>query len=52
MRDARAHRISHWFVIPCLILTFMFGPVGLLLYFILRLVKVRSLRLDLAPAEK
>lgn len=52
VRDARANRISHWFVIPCLILTFLFGPVGLLLYFMLRLAKVRSLRLDLAPVEK
>ncbi len=52
VRDARAHRISHWLVIPCLILTFLFGPAGLLLYFILRLARVRTLRLDAAPAEK
>jgi hypothetical protein len=36
VRDAAAHGISHWVVIPCLILTFMLGPVGLLLYFVLR----------------
>src|SRR4051812_31376277 len=24
-RSAQAHNISHWLVIPCLILTFMFG---------------------------
>jgi hypothetical protein len=29
------------FVIPCLVLTFMFGPVGLLLYFAVRTVAVR-----------
>ena len=37
VRDAQAKNISHWFVIPCLVLTFMFGPIGLLLYSILRL---------------
>jgi hypothetical protein len=30
-------------VLPCLVLTLMFGPVGLLLYFGLRLVKGRGL---------
>ena len=28
-------KISHWLVIPCLILAFMLGPVGFLLYWIL-----------------
>ena len=36
VRDAIANRISHLLVIPCLLLTFLFGPVGLLLYFSLR----------------
>jgi hypothetical protein len=27
------------------LLTFMFGPIGLLLYFVVRLAKARSLRL-------
>lgn len=31
--DARERGISHLLVVPCLFLTFMFGPVGLLLYF-------------------
>ncbi len=37
VRDAQAHGISHWFVIPCLLLTFFLGPIGFLLYHILRL---------------
>ena len=37
VKDAQAKRISHWFVIPCLFLTFMLGPIGFLLYSILRL---------------
>ena len=36
VRDAAKRGISHWLVVPCLALTFMFGPVGLLLYFCLR----------------
>ena len=43
VRDSRAHGISHWLVIPCLFFTFMFGPVGLLLYFALRTARIRKL---------
>lgn len=38
VRDARERGISHWFVVPCLVLTFHLGPAGFLLYHILRLV--------------
>lgn len=34
--DAARFDISHWFLIPCLLLTLMFGPAGLLAYFALR----------------
>lgn len=36
VRDAQRHRLNHWLIIPCLFLTLMAGPVGLLLYFIIR----------------
>lgn len=39
--DAAANGVPHWLVIPCLGLTFMFGPIGLLLYFIIRTLKIR-----------
>lgn len=32
-RDAQQRGVPHWVLVPCLLLTFMFGPVGLLLYF-------------------
>jgi hypothetical protein len=32
VRDAREHGIPHLLVLPCLALTFMFGPAGWLLY--------------------
>ncbi len=34
--NAAKHGIKHIIIIPCLIFTFMLGPVGLLLYFIIR----------------
>jgi hypothetical protein len=36
VRDARRAGVHHLLVVPCLVLTFLFGPVGLLLYFALR----------------
>lgn len=40
--DARERGINHLIVIPCLLLTFIFGPVGLLLYFVLRTTLSRT----------
>lgn len=36
-RDALARAIPYWRVLPALFFTLMFGPVGLLLYFAIRL---------------
>ena len=38
-RDARERRVPHLLVIPCLFLTFMFGPAGWLLYMGVRRVR-------------
>ena len=45
-RDAIRHQIPHLAVIPCLIGAFMFGPVGLLLYVLLRLMLRKKLSLQ------
>lgn len=42
VRTARAEGIPHWAIIPCLILTFLFGPAGLLAFAILRFTLVRK----------
>jgi hypothetical protein len=43
VRDSQERGISQWLVWPCLFFTFMFGPVGLLLYFaIRRSIQVRA----------
>lgn len=39
VRDAQRRRVPHLLVIPCLILTFLFGPIGLLCYFVVRTVR-------------
>lgn len=46
VRDSRRHGIHHLLVVPSLILTFLLGPIGLLTYLILRLVRTRSLNLS------
>lgn len=35
-RDAASRGIPHWMVVPCLVLTFLFGPAGWLLYLVVR----------------
>lgn len=35
-RDAHQHGVPHLLVVPCLLLTFMLGPIGLLMYFAIR----------------
>ncbi len=42
VRDSQRLGLSHWTVIPCLILTFLFGPAGLLTYFLVRLAALRT----------
>jgi hypothetical protein len=44
-RDALRLGISRWLVAPCLVLTFLFGPIGLAVYLLLRL----TLRKELDP---
>jgi hypothetical protein len=42
VRDAQRNGIPHLAVIPCLIMTFMLGPIGLLFYLAIRSAKLRS----------
>ena len=45
-RDARERGVRHLLVIPCLIMTFMFGPAGWLLYLgVRKMASARSVRL-------
>ena len=42
VRDSQRNEIPHLVVIPCLIMTFLLGPIGLLFYFAIRSAKLRS----------
>jgi hypothetical protein len=42
LRDARERNIPHWVAAPCLLMTFLFGPIGLLLWFIVRFAATRT----------
>jgi hypothetical protein len=46
VRDARALGIPHLAVIPCLLLTFLLGPIGLLLYLALRASMRRAIAIE------
>ena len=41
-KNAWKYGISHWIVIPCLLLTFMFGPFGLLVYLAIRFIVTKQ----------
>lgn len=45
VRTARAEAIPHLLVIPCLALTFLFGPLGFLAFLILRAAHTRRVNL-------
>jgi hypothetical protein len=44
VRDAQRVGVPHLLVIPCMLLTFMMGPTGLLAYLVLRLAFARQFR--------
>lgn len=41
-QNAIKHNINHLLVIPCLLFTFMLGPTGFLLYWLIRTVKTKQ----------
>jgi hypothetical protein len=45
-RDAARNQIPHLVVIPCLVMTFMLGPIGLLFYLAIRTAKTRAFSLE------
>ncbi|MCZ6727065.1 MAG: ABA4-like family protein [Acidobacteria bacterium] len=51
VRDAQREKIHHLLVVPCLVLTFLFGPVGLVGYLGLRGISRRRLQVDEGRAD-
>lgn len=46
LHSGQRHQIHHALLIPCLFFTFMLGPVGLLLFTIVRTVKTKNYWVD------
>ncbi len=44
LNNSQKHSINHYVIIPCLILCFMFGPVGYLLYSVIKLAKSKTIK--------
>ena len=43
LNNSQKHHINHYLVIPCLLLCFMFGPIGYLLYSLVKIVKIKHI---------
>jgi hypothetical protein len=41
-KNAQKYNIHHLILIPCLLFTFMLGPIGLLLYLLIRLIRTKQ----------
>jgi len=41
-KNAQKYNIHHLILIPCLLFTFMLGPIGLLLYLLVRSIKTKQ----------
>jgi hypothetical protein len=46
VRDAQRIGIAHYLVAPCLVLTFLFGPAGWLLYVMIKSVALRTIGIE------
>ncbi len=42
LRNAAANNINHWITTPAMIATFIAGPVGVLLYSVIRIIRTRK----------
>jgi hypothetical protein len=48
VREAQRQQIHHLLVVPCLVMTFLLGPIGFLTFFVIRSAKMRSIALGAA----
>jgi hypothetical protein len=46
VRDSQRIGIAHYLIVPCLILTFLFGPAGWLLYVLIKTVALRTIGIE------
>lgn len=43
LNQSRKLKIHHFIIIPCLLLCFMFGPIGFLVYYLIKLIKTKRI---------
>lgn len=44
--DSKGRGLNRWAVVPCLLLTFILGPTGLLLYLVIRMIYLKKFPQD------
>lgn len=44
--DSKGRGLNRWVVVPCLLLTFILGPTGLLLYLVIRMIYLKKFPQD------
>ncbi len=49
--DAAKSGVNRWLLLPCQLLTFMFGPMGFLLYYLVRFFVTKSISTNLMESE-
>ena len=42
LSNGQKNALPHYLIMPCLLLTFMFGPIGLILFFVVRSIKTKE----------
>ena len=42
LSNGQKNGMSHWLLVPCLLFTFFFGPIGLIMFFLLRSYKTNK----------
>ena len=52
VRDAQKIGIKHYSIVPCLVLTFIFGPSGWLFYMLIRTLAIRSIGIESSPVSR
>jgi hypothetical protein len=50
VNDGAKNKINRFILVPCLLLTFMLGPTGLLLYLIIRMIRTKQYFVELNQA--
>jgi hypothetical protein len=43
LSNGQKNEIPHYMIIPCLVFTFLFGPIGMIMFYLLRAYKTKKL---------